>query len=97
MQCITTEYRGRTKNTGPRIIARSTDGELVNVPFDGSLAGVYAHFDAVQVLCQKLGWTGEMISGEMQKGYIFVFTTGFRHTLELLAVSHPKGGSGGSA
>ncbi len=95
MQCIITEYHGYTTKRGPRIIARSSSGFRVTISYDGSSAEVRAHFQAAQALCHKLGWTGELISGEMQKGYVFVFSTGYTHTLEPLAVSHPKGGSDG--
>ena len=94
MQCIVTEYHGYTVSRGPRIIAISTSGEMVTISYDGSLAGIHAHFQVAQALCRKLGWTGEMISGEMQKGYAFVFLNSeCRHTLEPLAISHPKRGS----
>lgn len=75
MKAIETRYLGPTNIRGARIAARDADNNRVTIPYPYDLSGEAVHRKAADALCQKLGWTGELIGGATKIGYCFVFTS----------------------
>lgn len=65
MQAITTTYHGPTDTKGARITARAGDNRKT-VSFDYGARD--PHFVAVEALCEKMNWTGTMVSGSLPNG-----------------------------
>ena len=76
MQSIVTKYSPVTNTRGSRIIATSSGGARVSVPYPHELSGAAVHWEAAHKLAKKLGWTGTMQSGSTKEGYVFVFIDG---------------------
>lgn len=74
MKAITTKYHGPTNTRGLRISATDGDGNRVSVPYNYSLSGELVHREAVYALCAKVGWSGELVSGSIKGGYVYVWT-----------------------
>lgn len=73
MKAIQTKYKGPTNTRGSRIIASDEDGNRITIPYPHELSGQDVHHKAAQALCEKMGWTGELVGGSLKKGYVFVF------------------------
>tara|TARA_R110002051_G_scaffold316575_1_gene396390 strand:- start:63 stop:359 length:297 start_codon:yes stop_codon:yes gene_type:complete len=79
MQTITTKYLGSTNYRGSRIKATTSSGISKTVSYKHELNQLPNHERAVHELNNKLGWTGEMVSGspnDTGDNYIFVFIDG---------------------
>lgn len=74
MKAIFTKYHGPTNTRGSRISASDEDGNRITISYPHELSGEDVHRKAAQALCDKMGWTGEMVAGGHSKGYVFVFT-----------------------
>jgi hypothetical protein len=73
MKAIRTKYVGPTNYKGSRIIAFDEDGNKVTISYPYELSGEAVHRKAAEVLCAIMGWSGELISGPLTWGYLFVF------------------------
>ena len=74
MIAIQTKYLGPTNNRGSRIKAWTCNGHSITVGYDYSLSdGAEVHSAAAVALARKMGWSGQMISGGTNQGYVFVF------------------------
>ena len=81
MQTITTKFIGATNTKGERVKAISSSGISVTIPwsYDGDTLG--CHFEAVEALCKKIGWTGDFIAGSVDRGYVWVFANSSRRSV----------------
>lgn len=73
MKAIQTKYHGPTNTRGSRISA-TDGGNKVTIPYPHELSGELVHRKAAEALCAKMGWQGELVSGSLKTGYVFVFT-----------------------
>ena len=74
---ITTRYRGPTNNRGARIVAEADTGlgrRRLVYDFSHGDPVEDRHARAAEALCKELCWSGDMISGATEHGYVFVFT-----------------------
>lgn len=74
MKAIETKFHGATNTRGARISATDSDGNRVYISYPYELSGEEVHRKAVDALCEKMKWTGKMVSGQTRTGYVFVFT-----------------------
>ena len=73
MQAITTKYHSPTNTRGARITAQTESGVRISAPYPHDLSYDDKHASAVQALCDKMGWTGRLVSGGIKGGYVYVF------------------------
>ena len=73
MKTITTKYLGPTISRGARFKATDHDGNTITLSYDYSLTSSANHQRACRALCQKMGWSGELIGGHQQNGMVWVF------------------------
>lgn len=73
MKAIVTKYHGPTNCKGSRITASDEDGNRITISYPYELSGEAVHRKAAEALCQKMNWTGSLISGGIKTGYVFVF------------------------
>ena len=73
MQVIRTRYYGPTDFTGSCIRAKC-EGGSVRVSYDSALNSDQIHKAACDALKAKMGWTGDMVSGEFNGDTFWVFT-----------------------
>lgn len=73
MKAIVTRYVGPTNTKGSRIIASDEDGNKITISYPYELSGEAVHRKAAEALREKMGWTGELVSGSLKNGYVFVF------------------------
>lgn len=67
MKAITVKYFGPGNVRGSRLIASDSDGNRKSVPYpDEGHSYEDKHFIAVQALCAKMGWGGEVVCGWMK-------------------------------
>ena len=74
MKAIVTKYHGPTNFKGSRITASDEDGNRITISYPYELSGEAVHRKAAVALCEKMGWTGELLGGSLKNGYVFVFT-----------------------
>jgi len=67
-----------TKSNGTRIIAETSSGIKHCRKTDDDIGIDENHFQAARELRDALGWTGGMICGEVDSGFVFVFSDGPR-------------------
>ena len=75
-EAITTKHHGPTRTRHSRSSATSASGVRIYVPYSYDLSGKTideCHDQAAEALCTKLGWTGQMISGNNITGNVYVF------------------------
>lgn len=75
-KAICTKYIPATNTKGARIKAYDMDGNSATVSYDYSSNHEIRHLNAAQVLCRKMGWSGELAGGGIKGGYAFVFVEG---------------------
>lgn len=75
MQAIITKYHGPTNHSGGRVSAKC-DAARVVVPWDHALNIDENHKAAAKSLIQKLGWTGQWVSGGVADGFVHVCVVG---------------------
>ena len=73
MKAITTKYLSPTDHKGARIVADDSDGNRVTISYPYELSGEDVHRKAADALCEKMGWSGQLIAGWTKRGYVFVF------------------------
>ncbi len=76
MKAIRTRYKGPTNTRGSRIIASDEDGNRITIGYDDALDSEDAHRKGADALCARMHWEGEMVSGSLKDGYVFVFLKG---------------------
>lgn len=81
MKAISTKYHGPGNRRGSRFSADDGDGNRVYVSYDYGLDSESNHHKAALALCQKMGWTGEMVAGSTKDGMTFVWVNGERLTV----------------
>jgi hypothetical protein len=81
MQAITTKYLSPTNHRGARIRALTASGLAITLAVNHSFSDGRCHAEAALALCQRLGWSGELVSGCTREGYVFVFVSGDRHVV----------------
>lgn len=74
MKAITTKYLGPSNVRGSRIKAFDSDGNSVTIGVANSLRVDENHRAAAQALMTKMNWTGEIVSGSVKDGMVWVFT-----------------------
>lgn len=75
MKAILTRYKGPTNARGSRIIATAEGGHRLTVPYDYGASN--PHEVAARALCERLGWTGTLVSGGLPNGdTVWCFTHG---------------------
>lgn len=78
MKAIQTKFIGQTDHKPARIRAWvqtcETDRREVIISWPMDVDGEAAHRKAAVVLCEKMNWPTDFISGALLKGYVFVFT-----------------------
>ena len=72
MQAIVTKYIAPTNTRGARIRAFCEPGSIT-IEWDYVLNREANYRKAAVALCERLGWTGEMLAGSTKSGYVFVF------------------------
>ena len=84
MKAITTKFIGATNYRGSRIKATAEGGHSLTISYPHEAnQGADAHAVAALALCRRLGWDGELIAGGTAAGYVFVFASGDRYTVNL--------------
>lgn len=74
MQAITTKFHGPGNVRGARISATTESGIRVTVPYDYAGTTDDRHANAARALCEKMGWSGALVSGGLAHGgQVFVF------------------------
>lgn len=73
MKAILTKYLPATTHKGSRVKAFDSDGNSLTVAYDSCFSNYHAHERAANLLCKKMGWTGDLIGGGIKTGYAFVF------------------------
>ncbi len=73
MKAIETRYVGPTNTRGSRIIASDGDGNRVTIGYPHELSGMAVHQSAAIALAHKMNWTGRLIGGSTNHGYVFVW------------------------
>lgn len=91
MIAIQTRYLCPTNFRGARIVAEAHKATSAHkalratMPYHHELSGPAAHFEAVKLLCWKMGWGGKMACGQLGNGdWAWVF-------IEHERVEHPGG------
>jgi hypothetical protein len=70
MIAIQTKYIGPSNTRGARIVASTSNGHRLSVPYDH--AGE-PHRKAAIALARKMSWTGTLAEGGTKQGQVFVF------------------------
>jgi hypothetical protein len=73
MKAITTIYHGSTNTRSSKITASEPDGKRVSISYPHELNQEDAHSLAAMTLCNKMGWTGKLVCGNIKNGYVHVF------------------------
>ena len=73
MKAITTKYYGPTNTHGPRMKAWDMDGNSILHHFDCLSSLEENHNDIARGLCQKMAWSGTLVSGDIEGGKVYVF------------------------
>lgn len=82
MRAIFTRFIGATNSRPARIIAMSNE-HRITIAADSDEPGdaqhERGHMKAAYALCNKMGWTGQLIEGGHSRGRVFVFAPGDWH------------------
>lgn len=73
MKAITTKYLGATNFKPSRIKAYAEGGNSVTISYPHELDGQAVFEKAAVALCEKMGWSTELLGGGTDNGYVFVF------------------------
>ena len=73
MKAIRTRYKGATNSSGARIIADDYETNRITISYPYELSGEDVFRKAAEALCDKLGWSKELLGGGTNDGYVFVF------------------------
>jgi hypothetical protein len=73
MKAIITKYIPCTNTKGSRIKASDSDRNSITISYPYELSGEAVHKLAAIKLCEKMGWSTDLIGGDLKNGYVFVF------------------------
>jgi len=78
MKAIETKYLPCTDYEGSRIKAYAEGGDrphTITIPYPHELSGQAVHEKAAVMLCEKMGWSTDLLGGGKAdgNGYVFVF------------------------
>ena len=73
MKAIRTRYKGATNTKGARVIADDYDRNRITISYPYELSGEEVFRAAAEALCDKLGWSKNLLGGGIETGYVFVF------------------------
>ena len=75
MKAIETKYLPATNFKGSRIKAYAEGGNSVTIGYPHELSGEDVFRKAAVMLCEKLGWSTDILGGSKAdgNGYVFVF------------------------
>jgi hypothetical protein len=73
MKAIRTRYLPATNTKPSRIKADDYCGNSVTISFPYEFSGEEAFKSAAIALCEKMGWSKELIGGGTDTGYVFCF------------------------
>ena len=74
MRAIHTKVLRSTRTKGIRIKAQDGDRNSITIPWTIEIPRTIAHHKAAKALCDKMGWTGNLIDGWLRGNeYVFVF------------------------
>lgn len=73
MKAITVKYLPATNYRGSRLKAFDCDGNQATIGYDNEFNRDELYRKAAYALRDKMGWSGEMISGGVKGGEVFVF------------------------
>ncbi len=73
MKVIATKVHGPTDIRGSRISADDGDGNRIMSTLNTADRNETSHGNAARALCDKMGWTGELIGGYAKRGMVWVF------------------------
>jgi len=73
MKAIQTKYLGATNTRGSRIKASDCDGNSITISYPYELSGEAVFKAAAVKLCEKMGWSDDLLGGGVKNGYVFVF------------------------
>lgn len=79
MRAIVTRYRGPTDTGGARILVYDEGKCKMRVPYDHGASS--AHEVAVRAYCKRMGWTGELVNGDVHGDTVWVWVEGDRITV----------------
>jgi hypothetical protein len=80
MKTIQTKYLPATDRKPSRIKAWSENMSVI-VSYDSGVSAINAFWNAANKLALKQGWSGDMIGGGSDNGYVFVFANDERFTI----------------
>jgi len=90
MDVITTKYLGPTNTRGSSIKAQCKGlGVSVTCGYQSDLNSYENHREAAIKLIHKMGWVGDFIAGELDKGYVWVLVRNWNKPDILSADSSP--------
>lgn len=72
-RAIRTRYLRPTNRRGTRVKAHDDHGNSVTIDYDYDLPRDEVYVKACRLLCEKMGWTGRLVGGATDPGYVFVF------------------------
>lgn len=85
MKAITTRYRGPTDSSGSCFLAKTEGQRALRVPYNHALGIEENHEAAAVALCQKLNWSGSLVTGCLPDGktrvHVFIGGTPTKITL----------------
>ena len=61
-------------NTKPSRLKATANGNSITIPYSYDKSGCDLFATAAEALCKKMDWPGNLIGGELDNGYVFVFT-----------------------
>lgn len=75
-KAIETKYVRASRTKPSRVVATAEGGHRVVLSYDSinENGAEQAHATAAIALCQKVGWTGKLVSGSTKDGFVFCFT-----------------------
>jgi hypothetical protein len=76
MKAIVTRYHSPGNVRGARISASDGNGHRVIISYDH--ASDNPHADAAIMLCERMGWEGDLIEGATKDGNVYVFADSTR-------------------
>jgi len=71
-KAIVTKYIAATNTRPSRIKASDEDGNTITIPYDHSLSHGQRYAKAAVALCEKMGWSTNLVGGHVKDGYVFV-------------------------
>ena len=73
MQAITSKVLPATENRGTKIKATAANGKSATVSYYDYDSVEEASDDAVRLVCKAMGWTGTLVRGSTQGGWVYVW------------------------